>query len=44
MTTTNAQSRIDRILHRQRRSLSRDRLILLGAAALTLMNVFAVLG
>ncbi len=39
---TTATARIDNVLTRQRRSLVRDRLTLLGVTALTLMNLVAL--
>jgi len=40
--TTTKTTRIDNVLNRQRSSLVKDRLILLGVTALTLMNIAAL--
>ena len=42
MTTTTNTTRIDNVLNRQRSSLVKDRLLLLGVTALTLMNFIAL--
>ena len=42
MTTTTNTIRIDNLLSRQRSSLVKDRLLLLGVSALTLMNLIAL--